>query len=411
MCGDEKHTLLKHVSAELAAAQGPFPWQLGVFDAHCHPTDIMDNISNILSMKTRVLTVMATRGQDQDLVKHVADKYGLTSSDDAAQDEQHHLLPSFGWHPWFSYQLYDDDAKLGDDVNSEDFKIRHYQSVLQPQPGDEDLEFLKSLPQPRSLKEFLGQTRDYLEKYPLALVGEVGLDKSFRLPEGWTTELQIARDITITPGGRESRELSRFNVKLEHQKVLLKAQFKLAGEFNRAVSVHDVGTHGAIFNTFQETWKGYEKKVLSAKERKKNTAVPLPPEDEQIEAEEDEKPKPFPPRICMHSYSGTAVHIQPFLQKSVPADIVFSFSSAINLGLGKEKAIEVIKALPDDRIVIETDLHTAGDEMDNRLEEICRFICDIKGWSLEDGITRLGQNWRRFVFGKSLEPEVPSTLT
>lgn len=309
-------------------------------------------------------------------------------------------MPCFGWHPWFSHQMFDENAYDNVTSLSNDQKIAHYRSVLTPQSDDKD--FLSSLPDPRPFSQFIEQTRSYLQRFPLALIGEVGLDKGFRIPEDWLPGEKKDRDDSLTPGGREGRKLSPYRVSMDHQRSVLLAQLRLAGEMGRACSVHGVQAHGVVFATLAETWKGHEKKVLSKKEQKreaiaqKNNAAP---EDSQDEPEEVGG-KPYPPRICLHSYSGSPEYIKQYTNPAIPADIFFSFSSVINFSTpAAAKSEEAIKAVPDERLLIESDLHMAGDRMDGYLEEIVRKICDIKGWSLEEGVNKLGENWKRFVFG------------
>ncbi|KAH7351431.1 hypothetical protein BKA66DRAFT_476074 [Pyrenochaeta sp. MPI-SDFR-AT-0127] len=398
-----------------------FPWHLGVYDAHCHPTDTMSSIDTLQNMKARILTVMATRAEDQALVTSAADKHGVKSSDPEKWPRAECIVPCFGWHPWFAHQMYidDEDGEPAEGAKKQtklegDAKIAHYQKVLQPARsdplGEEDRQIFLSFPDPTPFVTFLQQTRQNLEQYPYALVGEIGLDRSFRIPEAWNEnpDLWLKRDRNLTLGGREGRRLTPFKCSQQHQKRIFKLQLQLAAEMDRAVSVHGVQAHGLVLEALSETWKGHEKEVLSKRERKKRGQ-----DHPSVEADMDnsssiipEKAKPFPPRICLHSYSGNASNFKQYLNPAIPAQIFASFSTAINLSDAMDEDTpasfeEMIKTVPDHMLLVESDLHTAGEGMDRRLEDIVRRICKIKGWGLEEGVEQLGRNWRVFAFGGS----------
>ncbi|KAK4145902.1 uncharacterized protein C8A04DRAFT_10315 [Dichotomopilus funicola] len=405
-----------------------FPWHIGVCDAHCHPTDTMSSIASIPRMRTRVLTIMATRSQDQDLVSSAAKQGGISKRSELEEPcpptgHDRKIIPAFGWHPWFSHQIYDDTedstrtdvGRTYDPSSSEgqDQKALHYKAVLSPEP---DANFIASLPEPLSLRDFLTSTRErILGASGPVLIGEVGLDKAFRLPWPWKEAEKSDRDVELTPGGREGRLLSPHHVRVPHQARVLRAQLKLAGELGVAASVHGVQAHGVLFEALAGLWKGHEKEVVSRRQQK---MVAKGAEDFSSSEEEDweengedpprkkeqakaYKPKPFPPRVCLHSFSGSSQTLQQYLNPAIPVKVFFSFSTAINLSTagGESKFPEVLRACPDDRVLVESDLHCAGPEMDRLLADIARRVCEIKGWSLEQGLTRMRRNYDDFIFG------------
>ncbi|KAE8373131.1 hypothetical protein BDV26DRAFT_272726 [Aspergillus bertholletiae] len=384
--------------------EADFPWDIGVFDAHCHPTDTMSSIAEIPGMRATTLTIMATRGEDQELVHQTAASLPGEQFPSLPGQSIGRVLPCFGWHPWFSHQILDDTGKTETEaMSAPDKKQAHYRIVLTPPPTES---FISALPDPKPLSQLISETRERLLNHPTALVGEVGLDRAFRLPQAWTQHEKESRDSQMTPGSREGRALSPHGVQLEHQKAVLEAQLRLAGELGRPVSVHSVQGHGAIFDIFKKLWAGHERKRPSRRERARRYSAT----DAHAQSDAEEEPQkmvmtkkpplPFPPRICMHSYSGPVEPLKQFLNVSNPSDVYFSFSTVINFnGRSPQKVANVIKALPDDRILIESDLHTAGQQMDDLLEEVARQICELRGWDLHQGVRQLAENWKRFVFG------------
>lgn len=387
-----------------------FPWQLGVFDAHCHPTDTSSSIKYIPMMKARVLTIMATRAQDQELVTQFADAHGVSKLSIAellrmaenCKERHCQIVPSFGWHPWFSHQIYDDSVVGAAEKTETMDKILHYKSIVIPPPSD--IEFLRGLPDPRPLSHYIAQTRLYLEKYPFALVGEIGLDRAFRIPAHSPSLVGDETESNLTPGGREGKSLTPYRVHIDHQRRILTAQLNLAGELSRPVSVHGVAAHGILYETLRETWRGYEKKKPSKRARKRsaNCAEARLDEDEiksRDEVLDGPITRPFPPRICLHSYSGPPGPLKQYLHPSNPVAVFFSFSELVNFSSLSSNAVNVIKEIPDDRLLVESDLHCAGERMDDLLERIVRLLCQIKKWPLEKGVRQLAHNWVQFVFG------------
>jgi Tat protein secretion system quality control protein TatD with DNase activity len=110
---------------------------------------------------------------------------------------------SLGYHPWFSYLISTQPALSKDD---------HYRSLFlgvfpaKPEHVQAYQRLLDSLPEPIPLTDVIMGLRRNLEDLPQAMLGEVGLDRSFRVPF----------DYLACP-----RELTSFVIPLHHQLVIL----------------------------------------------------------------------------------------------------------------------------------------------------------------------------------------------
>ncbi|KAL5612035.1 hypothetical protein BROUX41_000403 [Berkeleyomyces rouxiae] len=393
-------------ASSLPAATGP------LYDAHCHPTDNMHHASCIASMRISRLIAMSTRIQDQPLVAALA-------------QSSPKVVPAFGWHPWFAHLLYDDSPTtnvVGAPPHRPDLKTAHYAAVLDMHTplSPADAAFIARLPAPHSLSTFLADTRVRLLAHPTALVGEIGLDRAFRLPEHPApfAAPPPAPAPAATPGTRAGRRLSPYRVSLAHQRSVLAMQVALAAELNRPISVHGVQAHGVLYEVLADTWRGHEREVANRK-RRRLLARGMSAEEAESSADEgdDDGPrakgavtpaaKPFPPRICLHSFSGPKDVAQQYLHPKIPCAVYFSFSSAVNLlggsltkaksGSARQKLEAVLSVVPDDRILAESDLDTPGDRMDAVLADIYATICEIKGWEPEAGVAQIARNFEAFV--------------
>ncbi|KAI9266569.1 TatD family [Phascolomyces articulosus] len=305
-------------------------------DAHCHPHDDIENLDMLPNLKTGHITVMGVRQDDWDRVAEVTNAC-----------EPGRCVPSFGIHPWFLHRLMVDD-----DADPE----THYDQVLTTKIASEKQDMIRALDPPFSRGEWVNNLKQRLVDYPQALVGEVGLDRAARLLPGGAIEWHGIKPTTV-------------QTSIEHQMNVLRIQLLIAREFKRPVSVHCVQASGHLLQLLQE---------LAPTKKKKETPPPLL-------------------RLCLHSFMGSAGSIPQFLKLKGYA-IYVSFSVAICGRMDKKKLYDLMASIPEDRILIESDLNTPCG-LDHAMEEITKWVGEARQWTIEKTIEQTYKNWRTFVGG------------
>ncbi|KAJ3325806.1 hypothetical protein HDU76_013076 [Blyttiomyces sp. JEL0837] len=330
-----------------------------IIDAHNHVAENPNTINLIPSLTMRKILVMGSNLVDWLVVEK------------CATDWPDKVIPSFGIHPWFAHEV--TGSKESDSTVKLDSNTDNTATSTIPQS-----------PNPAWKSILLAN----LAKFPNSIVGEIGLD-----------------GVATYPGTKTKYDM-------QHQEDLFRYQFGLAAELRKPVSIHAVQCFGKLMDMFVEMAKGV-KKPLSQKQRRKKKLDQFCEEDDDDDEEvEGARPAPiskvtatdsdpalskWPPSIMLHSFAGSPDVIARIMRlpKPISTRFYFSFSSTIN-GRTMDKTIERISLVPDDRILIESDLHSA-DVVEDACLKACEMVAKAKGWGLEETAIRTSDNAMRFL--------------
>ncbi|OBA21743.1 Metallo-dependent hydrolase [Metschnikowia bicuspidata var. bicuspidata NRRL YB-4993] len=251
-------------------------------------------------------------------------------------DESNILVPHFGIHPWYSH-LFSIDPSLS--------KIEHYSLVLSSLPED----LLDLLPDPIYLEDHIQKIMELTQichsMRKAYAIGEIGLDKLFRIPSnGFYGNQDFKTGVKLTAA----------KVLMEHQRAVFVRQLELANRLEKPVSLHCVKAHGPFFDIVHSSF---------------------------LEI----------PSVTLHSYTGSPDQAMRWVKEfsKQRRNLYFSFSNFIN-GEGDRVASlsELTTLIPEDHILFETDmpidryfLSGREDEYFEQLYKIQAHISKSKGVS------------------------------
>lgn len=265
--------------------------------------------------------------------------YNQDTTAELAKSHAKRLVPCFGLHPWFCHPI-----SLAQHLPS---KQQHYADIFAEQPQELTHDLLQALPEPLPLSDFLQTLRTNLESHPNALLGEVGLDKTFKISSfgNHIAPHSVAERI------RAERPIQWTNLKtpLSHQVAVLEAQVDLAIELRRPVSLHCVQAQGAVSDLLARLAKKYGKAAFEGA-----------------------------CRIDLHAFGGSAESVAQLQKKH--RNVFFSFSIAINSRSPRLR--QVIQSVDRDRLLLESDW-PSFDEQNERLSEMVWLMAEARGWSVE----------------------------
>ncbi|EGC30289.1 hypothetical protein DICPUDRAFT_157997 [Dictyostelium purpureum] len=177
--------------------------------------------------------------------------------------------------------------------------------------------------------------KEQLLKYPDSLVGEVGIDKVTKVKQ-------------IGKNDQES------------QMAVFSKQISLANELNRLVSLHCVQLHGPLLKYFQD--------------------LPI---------------DKFPPKIALHTFGGKPATVVQFSKMAGGKGDRFYFGLSF-INLTSSKIEKLIQAIPDDRILIESDQSTPL-KAEASIFKLIQKISRSKNWTIQKTIQQTALNALKFI--------------
>lgn len=287
------------------------PLKMTLYDAHCHISAEFDGCFSQISLrinnssfKEKTLLCMSTNQWD-------------CSKIDQLSNDCPSVVPCFGIHPWYTHLF---TLKDSPGMHSKKTKLEHYSKVLSGN-GNIHPDLYKNLPEPTPLEHHLQKLENYLKDKDYAIVGEIGLDKAFRVP--WSGYFG-----KFIPPGTETpnkSSLSTHTVRLDHQIEIFRRMLLLAQKYSRPISLHCVKAQGNLFDLTSQ--------VL---------------EHSNV-------------NVCLHSYTGSVDQAKAWLKK-YKLRVFFSFSKIINVPLQQKNQrlidqFDVLRSVvPMENVLIETDL-------------------------------------------------------
>ncbi|CAI4048834.1 putative endodeoxyribonuclease SKDI_13G3910 [Saccharomyces kudriavzevii IFO 1802] len=307
-------------------------------DAHCHVFTDPDSThgSDDGGFQGTLRCVMSSNPYDWSSLKKLAGN-GLRKDN---------VWVGFGVHPWYSHLFY---------VGYRRDKLSHYQDVLEYKNEEQFSSLVQVLPEPLDLEDYISEEFDGTL---VSVIGEIGLDKLFRLP---TTGFYMQ--------GEKAR-LTTVKVKVSHQEAVFRRFCQLARDNRRPISIHDVKCHGRLNDICNEE------------------LLPWPSV-----------------KICLHSYTGSEETLLGQWLKKFPSDRIFvSLSKFINFK-NPEDGNALVRSLPPTCILTETDFPIDNPDpsyqrdLTEQLQFLNAQIAQAWDGSLDTTHTALHiyENFRKFI--------------